>query len=97
MSPVMPEWKKVESPIKDTTSWSVACENPQEELTEAPMQITKSAMDRGGKSYEEIVVQKALDILKTYRAEPLPEDVQQKINELASKAEGELADIQFVA
>jgi trimethylamine--corrinoid protein Co-methyltransferase len=57
----------------------------------------KAWMEKGGKSYEEIVVQKALDILETYQAKSLPEDVQQKINETASKAGGELADIQFVA
>ncbi len=57
----------------------------------------KAWTEKGSKSYEEIVVQKALDILETYRAEPLPEEVQQKIDEIASKAEGELADIQFVA
>ena len=57
----------------------------------------KAWMEKGGKSYEEIVVQKALDILATYRAEPLPKDVQQTIDEIASEAAGELAAIQFVA
>jgi trimethylamine--corrinoid protein Co-methyltransferase len=57
----------------------------------------KAWMEKGSKSYEEIVIQKALDILETYQPEPLPEDVQRKINEIARKAKEELADVQFVA
>ncbi|MBE9507874.1 MAG: trimethylamine methyltransferase family protein, partial [Chloroflexi bacterium] len=57
----------------------------------------KTWMGKGSKSYEETVAQKALDILETYQPEPLPEDVRRKINEIARKAEGELADVQFVA
>jgi trimethylamine--corrinoid protein Co-methyltransferase len=57
----------------------------------------KAWMEKGSKSYEEIVVQRALDILKTYQAEPLSEGIQRRIDEIASKAEGELAKIQFVA
>ena len=49
MSPDTPEWKKVESPINETTFRSVACENPHEELTDDPMQMTKSPMERGGR------------------------------------------------
>ena len=57
----------------------------------------KMWMGKGSKSYEETVIQKALDILETYQPEPLPEDVRRKIDEIARKAEGELADVQFVA
>ena len=54
-------------------------------------------MDKGGQSYEKVVIQKALEILETYQAEPLPEDVHQKLNEIAQNAEKTLADVQFVA
>ena len=52
---------------------------------------------KGSQSYEEVVTQKAREILETYRAEPLPEDVLQKISEIAQRAEKALADMQFVA
>jgi trimethylamine--corrinoid protein Co-methyltransferase len=54
-------------------------------------------MEKGSKSYEEIIIQEALDILETHQAEPLPEDVCKRIDEIARKAEEELAEIQFVA
>jgi trimethylamine--corrinoid protein Co-methyltransferase len=57
----------------------------------------KAWMEKGGKSYEEVVVEKALDILGTYRPEPLSEDVQHKIDEIASQAGERLVDVQFVA
>ena len=57
----------------------------------------KSWANKGGQSYEEVVTQKAREILATHRAEPLPEGARQKIEEIASKAEKELADMQFVA
>ena len=57
----------------------------------------KTWMNKGSHSYEEIVIQKALEILETYQAEPLPEEVQQKLNEIAKNAEKTLADMQFVA
>ncbi len=52
---------------------------------------------KGGQSYEQVVTQKARDILATHRAEPLPEDVRQKIDEIAAKAGEKLEDIQFVS
>jgi trimethylamine--corrinoid protein Co-methyltransferase len=52
---------------------------------------------KGGQSYREVVTQKALEILDTHRPEPLPEDVRQRIDEIAGGAERELAGIQFVA
>jgi trimethylamine--corrinoid protein Co-methyltransferase len=57
----------------------------------------KTWMQKGGQSYQEIVIQKALEILETYQAEPLPADVQQQLDEIANKAEKTLADIQFAA
>jgi trimethylamine--corrinoid protein Co-methyltransferase len=57
----------------------------------------KAWTEKGGKSYGEVVVEKALDILGTYQPEPLPEDVQHKIDEIASEAGKRLAEVQFVA
>ncbi len=57
----------------------------------------KTWMNKGSHSYEEIVIQKAIEILETYQAEPLPADVHQQLDEIARKAEKALADIQFVA
>jgi trimethylamine--corrinoid protein Co-methyltransferase len=57
----------------------------------------KTWMDKGGQSYKKVVIQKALEILETYQAEPLPENVHQKLNEIAKNAEKTLADVQFVA
>jgi trimethylamine--corrinoid protein Co-methyltransferase len=54
-------------------------------------------MHEGSKSYGEIVTQKALEILETHRPGPLPDDIRQKIDEITRKAQGALADIQFVA
>ncbi len=54
-------------------------------------------MEKGGRSYEEIVTQKAIEILATHQPEPLPEEIQQEINEIARRAESELADMQFAA
>jgi trimethylamine--corrinoid protein Co-methyltransferase len=51
----------------------------------------------GGRTYEEVVTQKALDILETHQPEPLAEDIQAKIAEIAAQAEEELAAIQFVS
>jgi trimethylamine--corrinoid protein Co-methyltransferase len=53
--------------------------------------------DGGSRSYEEVVTQKALDILRTHRADPLSADVQAKLDEIASRATTELADMQFVS
>jgi len=54
-------------------------------------------MDKGGRTYEQVVTHKALDILETHQPEPLPDDVRQKIDEIAKQAERELADIKFAA
>ncbi|MDY7076634.1 MAG: trimethylamine methyltransferase family protein [Chloroflexota bacterium] len=57
----------------------------------------KTWMKKGSQSYEEIVTQKAIEILEMHQAQPLPENVRQEINEIARKAEMMLADTQFVA
>lgn len=45
---MIPEWKKVESPMKAATFCSDALENPQAELTEDPIHTDISPMERGG-------------------------------------------------
>jgi len=52
---------------------------------------------RGAQSYREVVTQKALEILKQHRPEPLPDEIQQKVNDIARRAEETLVDMQFVA
>jgi trimethylamine--corrinoid protein Co-methyltransferase len=52
---------------------------------------------RGGPRYEDVVTQKAIDILETYQPKPLPEDVRSQLDEIASQAAEELAGIQFVS
>jgi trimethylamine--corrinoid protein Co-methyltransferase len=52
---------------------------------------------RGGPRYEEVVTQKARDILKTHQPRPLPEPVRQRLAEIAAEAEDALAEIQFVS
>lgn len=46
--PVIPEWKKVESPIKPTTGLPEARAKPLPADTDEPMQTRKSAVRRGG-------------------------------------------------
>ena len=53
--------------------------------------------DAGARRYEDVVIQKALDILDTYEPEPLPEDARHKVAEVAKRAEADLARIQFVS
>jgi trimethylamine--corrinoid protein Co-methyltransferase len=52
---------------------------------------------KGGKRYEEVVVQKTREILQTHEPEPLPEDIQRKMDEIITKATEELTGMQFVA
>jgi len=52
---------------------------------------------KGGQRYSEVVRQKALDILATHQPPPLPDGVAKRIDEIASRAEEELADVQFVS
>jgi trimethylamine--corrinoid protein Co-methyltransferase len=51
----------------------------------------------GGLTYEEVVTQKARNILQTYQPQPLPEEVRQQVQEIAKRAAQELAKIQFVS
>ncbi|MCP4537364.1 MAG: trimethylamine methyltransferase [Chloroflexi bacterium] len=57
----------------------------------------KAWANKGSHSYEETVIQKALEILETHQAEPLPADIHQKLDEIASEAQKTLTDIQFLA
>jgi trimethylamine--corrinoid protein Co-methyltransferase len=52
---------------------------------------------QGGKTYEQVVTQKARDILATHEPTPLPDDVHRKVNEIAKAAETELANLKFVS
>jgi len=52
---------------------------------------------KGGKSYGEIVTQKAREILRTYKPEPLPDSVLRSLSQIAAKAEAELTGKRFVA
>jgi trimethylamine--corrinoid protein Co-methyltransferase len=52
---------------------------------------------RGAQSYREVVTQKALEILKQHQPEPLPDEIQQKVDDIARRAEETLGDMQFVA
>jgi trimethylamine--corrinoid protein Co-methyltransferase len=52
---------------------------------------------QGGKSYEEVVTQKARDILATHEPDPLPQAVHDRINEIAASSRKELAEIKFVS
>jgi trimethylamine--corrinoid protein Co-methyltransferase len=57
----------------------------------------KTWAKKGSRSYEEAAIQKALEILNTYQAEPLPGNIHQKLGEIAQRAAETLADVQFVA
>lgn len=46
--PVMPEWKKVESPMKASVGLPEAVAKPEPADTDEPMQNRKSAMRSGG-------------------------------------------------
>jgi len=52
---------------------------------------------KGSQRYEDVVTRKALDILETHQPKPLPEDVRRRLDEIARKAERELANIKFVS
>ena len=72
----------------------------QEELWQ-PKYVNRDSPEawasRGGVSYEEVVTQKARDILATHEPTPLPEDVHRKINEIAAASGEALAGIRFVS
>ena len=52
---------------------------------------------KGGRSYEETVIQKAREVLKGHKPEPLPENVQRQIDQIAQKAEKTLGGVRFRA
>ncbi len=52
-------------------------------------------MEKGGKTYGEIVIQKAIEILETHTPEPLPEGVCKGLEEIATEAEQVLRDKHF--
>ena len=54
-------------------------------------------MKKGSKSYGEIVTQKAIEIIETYKPEPLSDDICRILEEIAKKAEASLTDKHFVA
>ncbi|MCJ7622014.1 MAG: trimethylamine methyltransferase family protein, partial [Anaerolineaceae bacterium] len=54
-------------------------------------------IEKGSKSYEERLVEEALRILETHQPEKLAEDILQKINEIADRADKVLAEVEFVA
>ncbi len=72
----------------------------QEEIWQ-PKYINRDSPDpwakKGSPRYEEVVTQKAIDILKTYQPKPLPDDVSQRLAEIASEAGERLAKIQFIS
>ena len=72
----------------------------QEEIWQ-PKYLNRDSPDpwakKGGLSYEEVVTQKARDILETYQPQPLPEPVRQRLAEMVERAAEELANIQFIS
>jgi trimethylamine--corrinoid protein Co-methyltransferase len=72
----------------------------QEEIWQ-PQLLNRDSPDpwakKGGLTYEEVVTQKAREILETYQPQALPDDVRQRLAEIAGKAEASLAEIQFVS
>jgi len=72
----------------------------QEELWQAKY-VNRDSPDswakRGSPRYEEVVTQKALDILETHQPQPLPEKVREQIQKIAALSAPELAKIQFIS
>jgi len=52
---------------------------------------------KGAKSYGETVTQKAIEVLRGHKPEPLPENVQRQIDQIAQKAEKTLKGVRFKA
>ncbi len=72
----------------------------QEEIWQ-PKHLNRDSPDpwakKGGPRYEEVVTQKARDILETYQPQPLPEEVWQQVQKIAARSAPELAKIQFIS
>lgn len=49
----------------------------------------------GGKTYGEMVTENTIQILKTHKAEPLPEEVSRRVDEIVGRAQEALSDKQF--
>ena len=54
-------------------------------------------VEKGSRRYEEIVTQKARQILGTHQPEPLSEEVSKKLGDVVKQAEEVLANIRFTA
>ena len=52
---------------------------------------------KGGRNYGETVTQKAKEVLSNHKPEPLPENVQRQIDQIAKKAEKVLEGVRFKA
>jgi trimethylamine--corrinoid protein Co-methyltransferase len=72
----------------------------QEEIWQ-PKYLNRDSPDpwakKGSPRYEEVVTEKALDILETYQPQPLPDGVSQRLAKIAGKAAEKLAEIQFIS
>lgn len=66
-----------------------------------PMFANRASLEKwiskGRKTYGEIVIEKAIQILKNHRAEPLPEGVRKAIDAIRKRAETALVDKHFEA
>ncbi len=54
-------------------------------------------LNKGGKRYEEVLTDKALEILATHEPRPLPQSVQERLDEIVDRAAEELAALHFEA
>jgi trimethylamine--corrinoid protein Co-methyltransferase len=52
---------------------------------------------KGSRTYGEILEEKAREILETHEPEPLPEEVQARLDEIAERAESALEEMAFEA
>jgi len=57
--------------------------------------ILKAWQDKGSTTYGQIATQKAIEILKTHKPEPLPDDIRQTIDGIRKKAETNLSGRHF--
>lgn len=52
---------------------------------------------KGGKSYADVLTAKVREVLTTHAAEPLPQNVQEQVDEIARRADEALAEMEFEA
>jgi trimethylamine--corrinoid protein Co-methyltransferase len=66
-----------------------------------PLHVNRDSPDpwtqKGGLTYEQVVTRKAIEILSTYQPNPLPEEVQRQLQEIAARAGQALAQIEFIS